>query len=83
MRHLLEDPKPREARHLPERGRFLRGKGSPDGSFNAPALLPGEADGRRAFPVKPHYYRGGVLSDDTATGIEGASPPRSRRVVWR
>jgi hypothetical protein len=32
---------------------FFVEKGSPDGAFNAPALLQsGEARGRRAFPVK-------------------------------
>jgi hypothetical protein len=59
-------------------------KGSPDGAYNSPALLqPGEARGLRAFPVKQYDYKGGLLSDGAMTRIEGASPPRSRRVIWR
>jgi hypothetical protein len=57
-------------------------KGSSDGAFNVPALLqPGEARGRRAFPIKQHNYGGGVLSDSTAIKIEGASPPKSRHLA--
>jgi hypothetical protein len=86
LRCLLEDPRLREAKHLQPSGgggSFV-GKGSHDNAFNAPALLqPGEARERRPFPVKPHDYGGGVLLDGAATGIKGASPPGSRRVVWR
>jgi hypothetical protein len=57
-----------------ERGGFFTEKGSPDSAFNVPALLPpSEVHGRRAFPVKQHDYGGGVLSDNVATKIEGAS----------
>jgi hypothetical protein len=64
-------------------GSFV-GKGSSYGAFNTPALLqPGEARGQHTFPIKPHDYGGGVLSDGAATRTEGASPPGSRRVIWR
>jgi hypothetical protein len=43
----------------------------------------GEARGRRVFHVKPHDYGGAVLSNGAETGTKGASPPGSRRVVWR
>jgi hypothetical protein len=39
--------------------------------------------GQRTFPVKQHDYEGGMLSDGGATRTEGASPPRSHRVIWR
>jgi hypothetical protein len=64
--------------------RFLVEKGSPNDTFDAPVQQQlGEARGQRAFIVKKYDYGGGVLSDGTATGTEGASPPRSRRLIWR